>query len=184
MRISSPVKTAPRVSYSRPRKISERILRSPVSVTRICACKSLNFHEEYQEIVTERKQCPMCNSILIKKTRSSVQNSGYSKGGNMQTRSSVSIPRFSVSSNRKLSSNTIKRYYFFLFNFRYGEPVVKSVKMGNPYYVVNNQMVSIPQPLTVQKGYIRSSNKENASSNLVGTQSPHFEVLSYPSDRL
>jgi hypothetical protein len=93
---------SPKIRYSRPRLISERVVGSPLRPIKkqICPCKSQTI--EYQETILEEKRCPMCNSILVKKMLSPIRKSvesNISHLGNIQKTPSISIPRFSIPEN-------------------------------------------------------------------------------------
>lgn len=95
-----------RVSYSRPRLVSERIVSSPIKrESNKCRCKKKEFACEYKEIIKEYKRCPMCNSVLIKKTLSPLRPSaGNTEGlvshlGHIVPRESVQVQKFSIPRN-------------------------------------------------------------------------------------
>ena len=91
---------SPKITYSRPRLVSERVVQSPVKVSNgVCPCKTHKI--EYQESILEKKQCPLCNSVLIKKVLSPIRRSvqsNISHFGNIQ-KSSHEIQKFTIPEN-------------------------------------------------------------------------------------
>jgi transcription initiation factor IIE alpha subunit len=76
------------VRNSRPRAnvFIENIKHSPLKPTSIsngCKCHNEHPQEEFEEI--ERRQCPMCNSLLIKKTLSPIRKSVETRLRNLRT---------------------------------------------------------------------------------------------------
>ena len=84
--VSQRVSTTYQKSLARP--FAETVSRSPIRVSRRradCACKSSQMKREYQEVEVERKHCPMCNSLLIKKSLSPIRKSVENRLKNLDT---------------------------------------------------------------------------------------------------
>jgi uncharacterized protein with PIN domain len=95
------VSTSLHKSISRPK---ETITRSSIrkSAATCCPCKTQKVKDEYDEV--ERKHCPMCNSLLIKKTRSPIRKSVESRLRNLGTFGETNVQSVSLDTMLRASA--------------------------------------------------------------------------------
>ena len=104
---SRPLSLRPSISNRKSitKTFNETVTQSPFKLsskkTKTCDCKCGKIQNEYQDIEVERKQCPMCNSLLIKRSISPIRKSVENRLKNLDN--------FGGSNNQSVSFDTVLR---------------------------------------------------------------------------